>query len=92
VSHATSAPLWNEAKTPHSTCEIAATRKECAIPSSAKASPEPTSPITTDSRRLIVSATTPVGTSHSRYVPSRIVPNSTSWNGVKPSVSTTKIE
>ena len=66
VSHATSAPLWNVANTPHIAWESTATAKDPATPSTTYAAPVPNSPITTERRRLTVSATTPVGTSNSR--------------------------
>ncbi len=81
VSHATSAPLWNVANNPHNAWEIIATANEPDSPSTMKAAPEPTSPITTDNRRLTVSATTPVGTSNSRYDSSSTVPISSSCSG-----------
>ena len=80
-----SAPDWKVANTPQRACDTIAHKKEPDHANKRNAIPEPNSPITTDSRRLTVSATTPVGISNSRYVPSSTVPISRSCNGSSPS-------
>ena len=92
MSQATSAPLWNVAKTPQRTCDSAATANACANPSTANATPDPIRPITTDSRRLTVSAITPVGISNTRYVALEDRPQQHELEGSSPSVSTTNTE
>ena len=62
----TSAPLWNVAKMPQITCEAAAIQKLCASPRTKNPTPPPASPMITEVRRLIVSATIPVGVSNRR--------------------------
>ena len=61
-----SAPLVNVANTPHIAWETSAQANEFEPARTRNATPAPARPITTESRRLTVSAITPVGTSKTR--------------------------